>query len=85
VHIVPFYDRSQLIEATVDTLRHALLEEIILVTLAHVVFLMHFRSILVVNAAVAACVLCSFLLMHYAHVTLECDCRSRGLPSLLEC
>jgi len=35
VRIVPFYDRSELIEATVDTLRHALIEEVILVTLAH--------------------------------------------------
>jgi len=49
VHIVSFYDRSELIEATVGTLRHALIEEIILVTLAHVIFLMHFRSILVVT------------------------------------
>src|ERR1700747_2923545 len=69
VHIVPFYDRSQLIEATVDTLRHALFEEIILVTLAHVIFLMHFRSILVVTVPLPLAVLCSFLLMHYAHVT----------------
>lgn len=69
VHIVPFYDRSQLIEATVDTLRHALIEEIILVTLAHVVFLMHFRSILVVTLPLPLAVLCSFLLMHNAHVT----------------
>jgi copper/silver efflux system protein len=69
VHIVPFYDRSQLIEATVDTLRHALLEEIILVTFAHIIFLMHFRSILVVTIPLPLAVLCSFLLMHYAHVT----------------
>ena len=69
VHIVPFYDRSQLIEATVDTLRHALLEEIVLVTLAHIIFLMHFRSILVVTIPLPLAVLCSFLLMHYAHVT----------------
>jgi copper/silver efflux system protein len=69
VHIVPFYDRSQLIEATVATLRHALIEEIILVTLAHVVFLMHFRSILVVTLPLPLAVVCSFLLMHYAHVT----------------
>jgi Cu(I)/Ag(I) efflux system membrane protein CusA/SilA len=69
VHIVPFYDRSQLIEATVDTLRHALIEEVILVTLAHVIFLMHFRSILVVTLPLPLAVLCSFLLMHYAHVT----------------
>jgi Cu(I)/Ag(I) efflux system membrane protein CusA/SilA len=69
VRIVPFYDRSQLITATVATLRHALTEEIILVTLAHVIFLMHFRSILVVTLPLPLAVLCSFLLMHYAHVT----------------
>ena len=46
VTIVPFYDRSELIERSVDTLRSALIEEIVLVTLAHIVFLMHFRSIL---------------------------------------
>jgi Cu(I)/Ag(I) efflux system membrane protein CusA/SilA len=69
VHIAPFYDRSELIEATVATLRHALVEEILLVTLAHVVFLMHFRSILVVTLPLPLAVLCSFLLMHYANVT----------------
>lgn len=69
MRIVPFYDRSELIEATVDTLRHALLEEIILVTLAHIVFLMHFRSILVVTLPLPLAVLCSFLLMHYTHIT----------------
>jgi Cu(I)/Ag(I) efflux system membrane protein CusA/SilA len=69
VHIVSFYDRSELIEATVDTLRHALIEEIILVTLAHVIFLMHFRSILIVTLPLPLAVLCSFLLMHYANVT----------------
>jgi len=38
VRIVPFYDRSTLIDHAVDTLRHALIEELILVTLAHVLF-----------------------------------------------
>src|SRR5207249_4557357 len=35
VKIVPFYDRSTLIDQSIDTLRHTLLEEIALVTLAH--------------------------------------------------
>jgi Cu(I)/Ag(I) efflux system membrane protein CusA/SilA len=66
VTIVPFYDRSTLIEHTVDTLRTALIEEIVLVTLAHVVFLMHFRSILIVTIPLPLAVLMSFLGMHYA-------------------
>jgi Cu(I)/Ag(I) efflux system membrane protein CusA/SilA len=66
VTIVPFYDRSTLIAQTVDTLRHALLEEIALVTLAHVIFLLHFRSILIVTIPLPLAVLLSFLGMHYA-------------------
>ncbi len=44
VTIQSFYDRSELIDRTIDTLKHALTEEIILVTLAHIIFLFHFRS-----------------------------------------
>jgi Cu(I)/Ag(I) efflux system membrane protein CusA/SilA len=65
VRIVPFYDRSTLIEETVATLRVALLEEIALVTLAHVLFLMHFRSILIVTLPLPLAVLLSFLGMYY--------------------
>jgi len=65
VHIVPFYDRSSLIRHAVETLRSALIEEIILVTLAHIVFLWHFRSILIVTIPLPLAVLTSFLFMHY--------------------
>ena len=66
VRIVPFYDRSELIERAVGTLRTALIEEIVLVTLAHIVFLMHFRSILIVTLPLPLAVLAAFLGMHYA-------------------
>src|SRR5215203_2549320 len=69
VTIVPFYDRSDLIEQTTDTLRTALIEEIALVTLAHVVFLLHFRSILIVTMPLPLAVLTSFLGMYYAGVS----------------
>jgi Cu(I)/Ag(I) efflux system membrane protein CusA/SilA len=69
VTIVPFYDRSELIEQAVDTLRTALIEEIALVTLAHVVFLMHFRSILIVTIPLPLAVLMSFLGMYYAGIS----------------
>jgi Cu(I)/Ag(I) efflux system membrane protein CusA/SilA len=69
VQIVPFYDRSTLIDQSVDTLRRALLEEIALVTLAHVIFLMHFRSILIVTIPLPLAVLLSFLGMYYAGVS----------------
>ncbi|HWL53292.1 MAG TPA: CusA/CzcA family heavy metal efflux RND transporter [Chthoniobacteraceae bacterium] len=63
ITIRPFYDRSDLIGRTIDTLRHALVEEVILVTLAHVIFLFHFRSILIVTFPLPASILISFLLM----------------------
>lgn len=65
VRIVPFYDRTELINRATDTLRVALIEEILLVTLAHVVFLFHFRSILIVTIPLPLAVLMSFLMMRY--------------------
>src|SRR6266481_1618943 len=44
VRVVPFYDRTQLINRATHTLKRALIEELILVTLAHILFLAHFRS-----------------------------------------
>jgi copper/silver efflux system protein len=69
VTIVPFYDRSQLIDRAVGTLRTALIEEIVLVTLAHVLFLMHFRSILIVTLPLPLAVLAAFIGMKYAGVS----------------
>ncbi len=69
VKIVPFYDRSILIDHAVGTLRHALIEEIVLVTLAHVLFLWHFRSILVVTIPLPLAVLSSFLFMRGADIS----------------
>jgi Cu(I)/Ag(I) efflux system membrane protein CusA/SilA len=47
VEIVPVYDRSNLIYAAIDTLKHTLLEESVVVALVCIVFLLHFRSALV--------------------------------------
>jgi len=69
VEIVPFYDRSALIARAVGTLKRALLEEILLVTLAHVVFLMHFRSILIVTLPLPLAILTSFVLMRVFGIT----------------
>jgi len=69
VHLVPFYDRSQLIDRAAGTLRTALIEEMLLVTLAHVLFLMHARSILIVTLPLPLAVLMSFLGMRYLGVT----------------
>ncbi|MDP3849390.1 MAG: CusA/CzcA family heavy metal efflux RND transporter [Luteolibacter sp.] len=69
VSIRPFYDRSELIDRTIDTLKHALIEEVILVTLAHIIFLWHFRSILIVTLPLPISILVSFLLMKEFGIT----------------
>jgi Cu(I)/Ag(I) efflux system membrane protein CusA/SilA len=69
VTIKPFYDRSGLIERTIDTLRGALIEEVILVTLAHILFLWHFRSVLIVTIPLPAAILISFILMREFGIT----------------
>ena len=63
VSIKSFYDRSELIDRTIETLKFALGEEILLVTLAHIIFLFHFRSILIVTLPLPVSILISFILM----------------------
>ena len=69
VSIKPFYDRSSLIERSIGTLKVALIEEIILVALAHIVFLWHFRSILIVTLPLPISILISFILMRQFGIT----------------
>src|SRR6266436_1689473 len=69
VQIVPFYDRTQLIQRATHTLKRALIEELILVTLAHILFLAHFRSILIVTIPLPLAVLTSFLFMYYMGIS----------------
>ncbi|HTR40905.1 MAG TPA: CusA/CzcA family heavy metal efflux RND transporter [Pseudomonadales bacterium] len=65
VAIKSFYDRSDLISRTLDTLKHSLVEEIILVTLVIIIFLFHFRSILIVALPLPLSILVSFILMNH--------------------
>jgi len=69
VRIVPFYDRSVLIERAVQTLKRALIEEAIVVTVVNAIFLLHFRSILIVTIPIPLAVLTSFLFMRYLGIT----------------
>ncbi len=64
ITVKSFYDRSELIDRTVETLKHALWEEMLLVTLAHILFLFHFRSILIVTLPLPASILIAFILMN---------------------
>ncbi len=69
VQIVPFYDRTQLINRATDTLKRSLIEELLLVTLAHIIFLAHFRSILIVTIPLPLAVLMAFLFMYFMGIS----------------
>lgn len=69
VSLVPFYDRTDLIHRATSTLEWALIEELLLVTLAHIIFLAHFRSILIVTIPLPLAVLTSFLFMYFMGIS----------------
>lgn len=64
VEIVETYDRSGLIERAVNTLKTALLEELILVAIVCIFFLLHFRSALVVIISLPLGILMAFIIMN---------------------
>ena len=64
VEFVTTYDRSGLIERSIDNLREKLIEEAVIVSLVCVVFLWHVRSALVAILTLPLAILLSFLAMH---------------------
>ena len=64
VSIRAVYDRSELIKRAIDTLKHTLLEEGLIVALVCMVFLLHVRSALVAILMLPAGVLIAFIAMH---------------------
>jgi Cu(I)/Ag(I) efflux system membrane protein CusA/SilA len=69
VKVVVTYDRSQLIEESVATLKHTLLEEMIVVSVIIFVFLLHARSALIPILTLPIGVLLAFIPMQQQHLT----------------
>jgi Cu(I)/Ag(I) efflux system membrane protein CusA/SilA len=69
VHIVPTYDRSDLIHRAIAVLREKLVEESVIVSLVAIVFLFHLRSALVAILILPVAVLLAFIPMAYLHIT----------------
>jgi len=63
VEIVTTYDRSKLIDRAIDTLKHTLMEESVIVVIVTALFLFHLRSALVVVVTLPLTVLLSFWMM----------------------
>ena len=64
VVIRPAYDRSELIHASIGTLSDALIQELIIVALFIMIFLLHFRSSMVAVFVLPTAVLISFIIMY---------------------
>jgi Cu(I)/Ag(I) efflux system membrane protein CusA/SilA len=71
VELVITYDRSELIEASIETLRSTLIEEMIVVSLIIFIFLLHARSALVPVIALPVAVLLSFIPFVYQGLTVN--------------
>ncbi len=69
VQVVPTYDRSTLIRASIDTLRRTLIEELVVVTLVILLFLLHFRSTLIPALLLPIAVLIAFIPMKQMGLT----------------
>ena len=61
--IIPVYDRSQLIERAIETLKGTLFEESVIVALVCIVFLLHLRSALVAILMLPVGILMAFIAM----------------------
>jgi len=63
VTVVPFYDRSTLIEETLGTLSKALLEQILVTIIVVLIMLRNFRSSVVISVGLPIAVLAAFVAM----------------------
>src|SRR5207237_1293096 len=69
VEIVPVYDRSTLIERAIDTLRHTLVEELLIVSAVILLFLWHLPSALIPIFTIPIAVLLAFIPMRALGLT----------------
>jgi Cu(I)/Ag(I) efflux system membrane protein CusA/SilA len=68
VKIVPFYDRTEIIKRTINTLRDTLILEIIITIFTVIFFINHFRTSLIISFTLPLAVLISFIVMYYLKV-----------------
>ncbi|TAK44063.1 MAG: efflux RND transporter permease subunit, partial [Saprospiraceae bacterium] len=64
--IVPFYDRTQLIEETLGTLERALSDEVIISIIVVIILMLNLRASLLISSMLPVAVLMTFIVMRYA-------------------
>ncbi|MFB3916162.1 MAG: efflux RND transporter permease subunit [Terriglobales bacterium] len=67
--IVPTYDRSDLIDRSVDNLKHTLIEELIIVSLVILIFLWHFPSAIIPIITIPITVILAFIPIQMSGMT----------------
>ncbi len=68
VRIVPFYDRTELIHQTLDTLKKALWEEILVTVIVVIVMVNHVASSALISAVLPLAVLLTFIIMKFVGI-----------------
>src|SRR6266581_3598958 len=69
VEVVTTYDRSDLIDRSIDTLRHTLLEELLIVSIVILIFLWHIPSAIIPILTIPIAVILSFIPMQAMGLT----------------
>lgn len=69
ISIQTSYDRSGLIMSSIETLKRAIIEECLIVSLIVLVFLFHFRSAIRILIEIPTAILISFILMRQFNIT----------------
>ena len=68
VKIVPFYDRTELIHETLDTLSLALIQQILITVIVVLLIMRHLRTSLLISVLLPLAVLATFIAMKYVGV-----------------
>jgi len=63
ITIVPFYDRSGLIYETLDTLNHALIQQVMVTVIVVLVMVLHLRTSILISVMLPAAILLTFVAM----------------------
>src|SRR2546425_4550309 len=69
VEVVTTYDRSELIDRSIDTLRHTLIEELVIVSVVILIFLWHVPSAIIPILTIPIAVIVSFIPMQATGLT----------------
>src|SRR5205085_10570319 len=65
VKLVPIYDRTDLVDNTLGTVTHTLMEGLIIVVTVLILFLGSVRAVLLTAITIPLCVLFAFVCMHF--------------------